>query len=223
MNKVLITFLVADFLFLATAGLLVGLAVTSLNEIALPPTIKTVARDLLLKRCPLKAAIINAIVIVITFVVSLPAVALTTSRGWLKAQGWMIVGCAVFTLILGLDIWLSTLKTRSNLAVVWGQQTPQVQSLLQQTFNCCGYLNSTTPPFVQDSICTNALVAAQKQGCVSRYSNFANGYLDIIFTSAFGIVALDVILLLCIAMVLKDRREQARYRAIDEKTGFGGI
>jgi hypothetical protein len=36
-------------------------------------------------------------------------------------------------------------------------------------------------------------------------------------------VAVDVVLLLCAAMVLKDRKEQARYRLIDAKNGSGPI
>lgn len=48
-------------------------------------------------------------------------------------HGYMIVGCALFTMVLGLDIWFKTLKTRENLAVVWNQQTSTTQSLLQQS------------------------------------------------------------------------------------------
>lgn len=36
------------------------------------------------------------------------------------------------TLILGLDIWFSTLQTRASLGIMWGQQTSHMQSLLQQ-------------------------------------------------------------------------------------------
>jgi hypothetical protein len=55
-------------------------------------------------------------------------------------------------------------------------------------------------------------------GCVGPLSSFANTYLDFIFTAAFGIVGVDVLLLLCIATVLKYRTELERYRHIDEKT-----
>lgn len=55
-------------------------------------------------------------------------------------------------------------------------------------FDCCGYINSTFPPFQQDSVCTNPLVAAQKQGCVGPFATFANIFLDFIFTADFGIV-----------------------------------
>jgi hypothetical protein len=57
-------------------------------------------------------------------------------------------------------------------------------------------------------------------GCVGPFSSFANTYLDLIFTAAFGIVGVDVLLLLCIVMVLKYRAELERYRHIDEKSSF---
>jgi hypothetical protein len=40
--------------------------------------------------------------------------------------------CMVFTLCLGLNEWLQTLTTRANLQVLWGEQTANAQSLLQQ-------------------------------------------------------------------------------------------
>lgn len=55
-----------------------------------------------------------------------------TSRGWLKVHGYMTVVCAAFTLVLGLDIWFDTLRSRSRLAGVWALQPASSQSLLQQ-------------------------------------------------------------------------------------------
>lgn len=66
-------------------------------------------------------------------------------------------------------------------------------------------------------------MAEQKEGCIGKFSSFANDYLDAIFTAAFGIVGADTILVLCVAMVLKYRQEQERYKHIDEKNGLGGI
>lgn len=51
-------------------------------------------------------------------------------------------------------------------------------------------MNSTSPPFVQDSVCTNSLVAENLGGCVGPYSIFANDFLDVVFTGAFGIVGM---------------------------------
>lgn len=54
-------------------------------------------------------------------------------------------------------------------------------------FNCCGYLDKS-PKFVQDSTCPSAEAAGQKFGCVGPFSNYANEFLDLIFTSMFGFV-----------------------------------
>lgn len=121
-------------------------------------------------------------------------------------------------MIIGLDIWVQTLKTRSNMGALWAQQTPQVQSLLQQRFQCCGYLSATSPPFILDNTCTNSLVAASLQGCVTPLSNFANNYLDFVFTAVFGIAALDILLLLSVASLFKDRKEAERFKLIDSKS-----
>ncbi|EAT85226.2 hypothetical protein SNOG_07760 [Parastagonospora nodorum SN15] len=153
------------------------------------------------------AGVVNAIFVFVTFLLSLPGLFLPTNRGWLRAQGWLVIICATFTLGLGLAIWLETLQTRKNLSNIWGRERPLIQSLLQQ----------------KDATCTNPLVAAQKGGCIGKFSSFANRFLDQIFTAAFGIVGIDVILVLCTAMVLKYRMEQERYRHIDEKNGFGGL
>jgi len=67
-----------------------------------------------------------------TFLLSLPALALPMNRGWLKLQGWLLMVCSFFTLVLGLFIWFDTLQTRKNLSVIWGRQDSNVQSLLQE-------------------------------------------------------------------------------------------
>lgn len=92
-----------------------------------------------------------------------------------------------------------------------------------QQFNCCGYANSTSPPFVTDNTCPNPIVAASQNGCVSPFSTFANNFLDVVFTGAFGIVGIDVVFVLATAMLLKDRKEKERYRGIDEKSGTGSF
>jgi len=169
----------------------------------------------------LKAAFVNGVFIVFAFLLSLPGLALPTSRMWLWLHGWLVAFCITFTLALGVDVWLRTLKTRSNLSALWGKQTPEIRGLLQETFKCCGYMDSS--PFQPNSVCPDSLKAATMPGCVWAFSNYANKYLAMIFTASFGIVALDVVLLLGISMVLKQRREQKRYRVIDEKNGFGSI
>jgi hypothetical protein len=78
------------------------------------------------------AGVVNAIFVFVTFLLSLPALFLPHNRGWLRTQGWLVIICATFTLGLGIAIWLETLETRRNLSVLWGRETPLIQSLLQQ-------------------------------------------------------------------------------------------
>lgn len=222
-TKLMMIFVGMDFLFAGCGGLLLGFSLMAEQSLRNAPTVDNVTQNVLLGQCPLTAGVVNAIFVFVTFLLSLPAMFLPTNRGWLRAQGWLVVICATFTLGLGVAIWVETLQTRQRLNVLWGRETPLIQSLLQQKFDCCGYTNSTTPPFVQDSTCLNPLVAAQKGGCIGKFSSFANKFLDQIFTAAFGIVGIDFILVLCVAMVLKYRMEQERYRHIDEKNGLGGL
>jgi len=213
------TYVIADILFVAAGGLLIIFALTTKTHLTETPTIDNVAKDLLLNTCPLNAAIGNAVLIFITFLASIPGMVLPTTRGWLKFQGFLVVVCGLFTMIIGLTIWFDTLKTRKNNADIWGNLPTTTQSLLQEKFNCCGYANSTSPPFAVDATCPDAAQAALQLGCVGPFATFANNFLDLIFTGAFGIVGIDVGLILAIAILLKDRKEKARYQFIDEKNG----
>lgn len=78
------------------------------------------------------AALANGGLIFAISLVSIPAIALRRVRVWLRVQAWGVALCAVFTLALGLDIWFITLRTRANLNTMWGEQTPETQSLLQR-------------------------------------------------------------------------------------------
>ncbi|KAF2130847.1 tetraspanin [Dothidotthia symphoricarpi CBS 119687] len=218
-TKLMLVFVAVDLLFAGCGGLILAFSLISERLVLDTPTVGNVTQNLLLGQCPLTAGVVNAIFVFATFLFSLPALFLPTNRGWLRAQGWLVVICATYTLSLGIAIWVETLQIRRNLSVLWGRETPQIQSLLQQKYDCCGYVNSTTPPFIQDSTCLNTLVAELKGGCVGKFSSASNRYLDQVFTAAFGVVGVDVILVLCVAMVLKHRMEQERYRHIDEKNG----
>ncbi|KAF2465953.1 tetraspanin [Lindgomyces ingoldianus] len=222
-SKLMLVFVATDVVFAMCGGLLVGFSLIAETNMRATPTTDNAAQRLLLNQCPLTAGVVNAALVFITFVFSVPAFFLPSNRGWLRMHGWLVVFCATFTLGLGLAVWVETLTTRKNLGAMWAEEVPLVQSLLQQKFNCCGYFNSTSPQFIQDNVCTDKLVAAQKGGCIGKFSSFANGYLDLIFTAAFGIVGVDVVLILCVAMVLKFRQEQERYRHIDEKNGLGAL
>jgi len=217
------TFVVADFLFLVTGALMIGFALIEQNNKHAAPTTGTVVRNLLLEENPLTAAIINSGFIFFTFLVSIPGMVMPMTRGWLKLLGYMVVICGLFTLILGLDLWYNTLATRSRFAPIYASQSSTTQSIIQNALDCCGYTNSTSPPFVTDNICTDPTTAALKGGCISSFSSEANVILDQIFTAAFAIVGVDFAFIMSILMLLAVRKEKERYRHIDEKNGAGGF
>jgi hypothetical protein len=222
-DKILLSYIVVDLVFLITGGLLIIFALTVEAQNKNAPTAANVANDLLLQTCPLRASIGNAVLVFITFLFSVPAMVLPMTRGWLKLSGYLTVVCALYTMIIGLSIWFETLKSRQLLSVVWNQVPSSTQSLLQQEFQCCGYANSTSPRYVPDSMCPDDATAAAQVGCVGPFSKYAGLFLDVVFTGAFGIVGVDVALILCTAILLKDRKEKERYRFIDEKSGAEGF
>jgi len=217
------TFVVADFLFLATGALLLAYALVQQSELAEVATKGNVVRNLLLIYSPSVAAIVNAGFVFFTFVVSIPGLILPSTRGWLKLLGFLVVANALFTLIIGLDIWFHTLKTRSEFSSIYTALPSTSQSMIQQSLDCCGYENSTSPLFITDAVCSSATTAAMKGGCISPFSSEANLVLDQIFTAAFAIVGIDATLFLALLMLLQDRKEKERYRHIDEKNGSGGF
>ncbi|KIM97411.1 hypothetical protein OIDMADRAFT_204152 [Oidiodendron maius Zn] len=222
-DKVLLTYAAMNILFLVSGVLLLIFALTTKSNIGSTPNLNTIARNLVLGETPGTATIANAGVVFFTFLISIPAMVLPMTRGWLKIHGYMIVFCAGFTLVLGLIVWFETLTSRARLGNIWNALSDSTQSLVQQELHCCGYLNSTSPQFVTDAQCPTDLSAASQVGCVGPFSTYANNFLDLVFTGAFGIVGLDVALLLATTMLSKARREKERYRVIDQKNGVGAI
>ncbi len=167
------------------------------------------------------------------------------TRIWLKISGGMVTATALFSLVLGLDLWILTLKTKEDFAPLWVAQNSTVQDLMQTAvcslapclastafwtkstdpcvcvqFNCCGYFNSSSPAFVTDSTCPSPAAAALMRGCATPIGSFANVFVDDIFTAVFGMCGVGGLLILATACLLKDRKERERFRYIDEKNGI---
>ncbi|KAJ4419658.1 hypothetical protein N0V82_004853 [Gnomoniopsis sp. IMI 355080] len=216
-NKVLGAYVLADLLFVITGAIMVGFCVIVQNKMFEVPSDGSVAvENLLYQMFPLTAGIVNGVLIFATFALTLPAIAMPT-RGWLKLSGYFIVFNALFSIILGLYLWIITLRTKETFSPVWNAQTASVQNLMQTSFACCGYFNSTSPAFVTDATCTSPAAAALMRGCAAPIASFANVFVDDIFTAVFGMAGVDAVLLLATACLLKDRKERARFRYIDSK------
>jgi hypothetical protein len=156
-NKVLAAFVGIDILFAATGALILGFSVIVQKTCFDAPTEGNMAaRDLLYQQFPFSgeqeqskldwwrrgrrskaltwplfaAGIGNGIFTFIAFACTLPALA-TNSRSWLKAAVFLVVVDAIFTLIIGLDLWILTLRIKETFSKLWVAQTPEVQSLMQ--------------------------------------------------------------------------------------------
>ncbi|RGP59264.1 pls1 tetraspanin [Fusarium longipes] len=222
-DKVFLTTVIADILFLGSGvmELVFSLVVKSqVDDMASDG--ETATRNLLYQRFPLTAGIVNAIFILVTFAVTLPGLVMPT-RSFLKVSGYMVTVCSIFTMCVAVFLWVMTLRMKEQFFDIYIDQEPEVQSLIQNSFQCCGYHNSTSPAFVMDSTCTSPASSALLRGCATSISSFANLHIDGIFTVLFGLVGIDAIFVLCIACLLKDRKERERYRHIDEKSGYRQI
>jgi hypothetical protein len=164
---------------------------------------------------------VNSFVMIFTFFLSLPPLFMRRNRIFLHLLTFFIISSATITLTIGLLIWFSTLETHKNLSPIWNAAPQLTQSMLQFKFQCCGYSNPAL--FIKDKTCPTASVAAQLGPCMTPFGVFANQFLDVVFTTFFGFVAIDVMFLLATLCLVKDRKEKERYKLIDEKKSFPGL
>ncbi|EXJ80021.1 hypothetical protein A1O3_08307 [Capronia epimyces CBS 606.96] len=220
-NKILLVFIAFDVVFLLCGGLHLFIPLFTQANIKNNTNVDNIASNLLLDHCPLTASMANSVVMFVTFLLSVPSFFLKSNRTFLKLHVGGVIIAALMTLGIGLAIWFSTLEIHKNLAPIWNKQPASTVSMLQAKFQCCGYNNPAL--FVKDATCTSAATAARLGPCVTPFGVFASRFLDIVFTTFFGFVAVDMMLLLAALCLIRDRKEKERYRLIDEKTGFGPI
>ncbi|KFH46552.1 hypothetical protein ACRE_025860 [Hapsidospora chrysogenum ATCC 11550] len=220
-NKVLIAAAAADALFLASGILELTFSVIVKNDMVNDPSDgRDAIRHLIYERMPLTAGIVNAGFILAAFLATLPGLLMPTTRGWLKFAGYFVTFCTIFTMCVGVYLWIMTLRIGEDFFEVYMDLDADVQALVQTTFECCGYKSSTSPAFITNPTCPSPAAAALLPGCQAAVSNFANVLLDQIFTAVFGVVGIDVVFILAIACLSKDRKEREWYRRVDQKRSF---
>ncbi|KAI0838241.1 hypothetical protein F5Y06DRAFT_53226 [Hypoxylon sp. FL0890] len=221
-NKVLAAFIGIDGLFVSMGAIMLGFSIIVQQTCFNAPTDgNEAARDLLYQKFPFTAGIVNAVFIFVTFVATIPALA-TNNRSWLKLAAYLVVIDAIFTLGIGVNLWILTLKMKEEFHQIWITQSSDIQDMMQTAFNCCGFFNSSSPAFVTDTTCPSPAAAALMRGCSTPLNSFGNTFVDNIFTAMFGMVGIDTVFIMAIACLLKDRKERERFRYIDEKSGARG-
>ncbi|KOS19967.1 hypothetical protein ESCO_005706 [Escovopsis weberi] len=222
-DNVFLAAVLADLLFLASGAIELGASLSFLlqSSSSAPQNGRQAIRHLLFDRFPLLVSLANAGLVIAVFVLTIPGLLSSGRRTLLKTGAYAVTTCALFTLAVGLYVWYQTLRIQETFAPTYYAQDARVHSLIQTSFNCCGYWDSKSPMFVTDDTCPSPAAAALLRGCAPFVSSYANNYMNLIFTALFGMVGIDVLLVLAIACLLSTRKERERYRLIQEKSGFG--
>ncbi|ORY74756.1 hypothetical protein BCR35DRAFT_343831 [Leucosporidium creatinivorum] len=137
---------------------------------------------------------------------------------------WLLIASTIITLIVASIIWFFTLKERANFEKMWLEQNGETQALLQDSLSCCGYWNATTLGlFTQTTgFCGNIVNMTAMVPCVTPITGFADYFLNNVFTTIYGFTIIEVSLFLVSVCLVISRREEERFRRLDEKTGVRG-
>ena len=130
-NKVLLANGIAAFLFLAggVVELAFCLVVRSQRDDVATEG-KEAVRNLLYQDFPLTAGIVNAAFTLAAFLVMALAL-LTNSKGWLRFGGYAVAFCGLFTMCVGVFLWVMTLTIGEEFFDTYLGLEPETQSLIQ--------------------------------------------------------------------------------------------
>ena len=132
-NKVFLAALAADVVFLLTGCLELGFCLVVRSQMNNSPQDgQEAVRNLLYQDFPLIAGIVNAAFIIAAFVFTLPGL-ISPMRGWLKVGGYMVTSCGLYTLCVGVYLWVLTLKVKDSFFPTYAAQDPAVQLLMQDS------------------------------------------------------------------------------------------
>ncbi|KAL6858078.1 hypothetical protein ACO1O0_005528 [Amphichorda felina] len=220
-NKVLFSAALADALFMGSGILELTFSLVVQKDMNSDPSDgRQALRNVVYQRMPLNAGIVNAGFILAAFVATIPGLLMQSTRGWVKLAGYLVTFCAVFTMCVGVYLWVMTMRIGQDFFSVYMDLEPEVQGLIQTSFECCGYFNSTSPAFVTNPTCPSPAAATLLRGCQKSIANFANLLLDEIFTALFGVVGVDAFFVLALACLSKDRKDREWYRRVDRKKSY---
>lgn len=174
----------------------------------------------------LDAATILGVIYLLTFVVSIGAmVQPSTAVSGFIVLNWTLILDAVATLVVGTILWFYSLMERNNYYAVWKMQTDATREAVQNMFQCCGYFlpNDTVAigGFCQNMQFVNALNTTD--ACVSHITSFSDDMIQPVFTGIYFFMGVVLCLLMASLCVIKTRREEDRFRKIDQKRGGGGF
>lgn len=141
-DKIVLVTGVANFLFIGAGILeLVFALIFQARKDNIPSSGEEAVRNLLYARFPLTATIVNAAFIFATAILGIfPSLFMPTARGWLRTAGYLVTVCAVFTMCIGLYLWIMTLKMGDDFFEVYLDQSEEVQGLMQASVSLFSFI-----------------------------------------------------------------------------------
>ncbi|KAL8292497.1 hypothetical protein RQP46_001109 [Phenoliferia psychrophenolica] len=180
-KRLTIAWTIFSFLFLSSA--IVMIIVTEIwqsqdaNSLRVPD--KHTLRAMSLSQLNLNAAIVAAVVIIVSFCIG--CAGFYTGLGPGKEQmgllvfNYSLVFTMLVTVTVGSIMWLYTLTERNDFAEVWLLQNGAVQSFVQDSMKCCGYWNATTSGLLTQAtgFCASITNVTAVTPCVGPVTSFA--------------------------------------------------
>ncbi|GAA5907269.1 hypothetical protein JCM5296_000319 [Sporobolomyces johnsonii] len=226
-RKLTVSWIALAFLLFASAVVL--LVVAQVWRLEASPTLgKHTLRTLAMPVANLNTATVLGLVILAALVLGLYGfrqgygVGNGKKAGGMIAFSWSLVG----TIVVGSIMWFFSLTERAHYLRMWVQQDGATQVFLQDSLQCCGYFNaSIAGSFTQPTGFCSTIPggnATAIQGCVTPITGFADYLLENTFTTIYGFTTIQLALFLVSCCLIISRREEERFRNIDEKRGTRG-
>jgi hypothetical protein len=190
-----------------------------------------VLKNMVYSDADLTVLMVLGLALIGTFMISLFAVAQKNhvTLG-LVVLNWALIIDAIGVIIIGSFIWWFTLQERNNFHGVYQALSSANRIFIQDKFQCCGYFNASDLIEFGGNYCTDlpfvespAFLNSTNPFCVDPVTNFADGMLNVTFTTVYGYMAIIMSLILATLCVIRKRLEDERFRKIDFKRGGGGF
>ncbi len=126
----------------------------------------------------------------------------------------------MFTVVNGLLFWAHTLRDISEMSSLFHRQPPDSLVRLQDLFQCCGWTNLTDTT-IYSGYCANApTIPSQLVPCRAPLIYESDQFWVFLYTCLFAFSALQFVVIVLGAMLIRHREVLRRYQLIDRKYGF---
>jgi len=185
--------------------------------------------NMVLSKSDLTAGLALGITLLISWVVSVGAIVQPTHvLGGLVLLNWVLLIDAIFIIVAGTFVWFYTLQERANFHTVFSNLSNETKVAVQDKLKCCGYFNSSDLSVVGGQFCANSTFIDETNNatgnfCVTPITAFADMTLNNVFSTIYGYMAIVILLFLATICIIYKRKEEERFRRIDEKRGGRGF